>query len=104
MGKPAETPMSFIQLFQIYDLVGEQIIGPIIAYRHPAAAIRSFTDLLRDPKTTLGQHPDDYDIRLVGVQDENDGTIDPVNPPIIQLTGTTWRMMNEQREGGTGTT
>ncbi|QCQ84606.1 nonstructural protein [Blackfly microvirus SF02] len=78
-----------ITLYQIYDLAGKTIVGPIMAVNHEAAAIRHFTDLLKAKDNLIGQHPDDFELRELGHQDDN-GTIDPLSEPRSALTGSAW--------------
>lgn len=88
--------MRTVMLFQIFDTVGQTVIGPIIPAHHQAKAIRDFTDILADPKTTLGTHPDDYELLQIGIQDEETGSLDPmVGRPEPVLTGKQWRIMKE---------
>lgn len=79
-----------IQLFQIYDTVAQQVIGPIIPAPQAAPAVRHFVDLLKDKTTTLAQHPSDYVLLRIGTQDELTGSIDPLLPPVAVLTGAAW--------------
>lgn len=84
-----------IQLFQLYDIVAEQVIGPIIPAAHAAPAVRHFVDLLKDKTTTLAQHPADYTLLRVGEQDELTGTLIPIVPPVPVLTGAAWAATQE---------
>lgn len=86
------------KLFQIFDTTGNTVIGPIITSHHEAAAVRQFTDLLKDQTTLLAKHPEDYELRWLGYQDEDTGTIDPTpaNTSIV-LTGSAWAAMQERK-------
>lgn len=88
--------MRITKLFQIYDNVANTVVGPIISAPHQASAIRNFTDLLNDPKTTLASHPDDYKLLCIGEQDEETGIIVTWTTTDV-ATGTQWRIMNDQR-------
>lgn len=88
--------MNAVNLYQIYDTVDQRVVGPIMTVRHEAAAIRYFTDLLRDEKTTIGQHPDDYKLILIGTQNEDTGIINGASEPLDALTGKAWRAMQER--------
>lgn len=87
------TQMPSQQLYQVYDNVAQRSMGPIIAAYAAAAAIRSFTDAMKDERTTLAQHPEDFDLLHLGEQDEHTGTILGVTPTIV-LAGSTWAVMN----------
>lgn len=44
-------------------------------------AIRMFSDLVRDPKTTLSRHPDDFQLFCLGEFDDNSGELISLNKP-----------------------
>lgn len=83
-------------LYQIFDLKAGSIAGPIIIEKRDGPAIRSFHDLLRDERSTISRHPDDYELRVVGVQDEDTGHITGCLPYTI-ATGTSWVEMQQPR-------
>lgn len=85
-----------IQLFQLYDTVAQQVIGPIIPAPHAAPAVRHFVDLLKDKTTTLSAHPGDYSLLRIGTQDELTGVLTPQSPVAV-LTGAAW--LATQTEG-----
>lgn len=45
-----------------------------------AAAVRAVRDLVDDPNTTIGRHPSDYSLFLVGVWDDSNGVFTPMRP------------------------
>lgn len=53
-------------LYAVYDLVAQAIVGTIFIQRHPAAAIRTFADVINDPQTSIAAHPEDYELRCLG--------------------------------------
>lgn len=79
-----------IQLYQLYDLVAQQVMGPLIPCPHQAPAVRHFVDLLKDPKTILAAHPADYALLYIGMQDETTGILVPLSKPVACLTGAAW--------------
>lgn len=81
-------------LFVIHDKVAETFIGQIIVERHPAPVCRIFHALLADNKTSLAQHPQDYNVVHIGYI-EDDGTITPIAPLII-ATGAAWLAAQSQ--------
>lgn len=77
------------QLFQIYDRTAEQVVGPIIAANRAAAATRNFQEVIKDERTELAKHPMDYELRHIGEQNTDDGSITPVRVTTI-YTGAEW--------------
>lgn len=45
--------------------------------KHPAEAVRSFSDEVNREGSTLAAHPDDYDIYMVGEFDDQTGAVRP---------------------------
>lgn len=86
-----------VQLYQIRDLVGQSVVGPIITAHHPAAAVRHFTDLLADKNTMLASHPEDYELLHLGEQDETTGDITSMRPNVV-LTGVQWKQIQDSRD------
>lgn len=54
------------KLYAIYDRAAQQLTGPIMNERADAVALRTFRDLVADPKTLVGQHPQDFDLLRLG--------------------------------------
>ena len=76
-------------LFQIYDRVAGQVIGPISAERSEGPAIRWFHQVLAEPKTSPGQAPADYDLLCLG-QQSIEGRLDGLEMPQVVATGAAW--------------
>lgn len=87
-------------LYVIYDTLSGTTVGPIMAERHDTAAIRTFEDLLGNRDTSVGQHPDDYELRRVGTQDLDTADITAARTITI-ATGRQWRENQERRENAT---
>lgn len=83
--------MATLRLFQTYDNVAKTIIGPLIATATEQAAIRIFTDALKN-ENALGKHPDDYDLLEVGTIDPDTAEITAphLSGIITTLKGRTW--------------
>jgi len=81
-----------VKLYQVYDTVGQNVLGPIITVKHDAAAVRIFTEALKDQKTALAQHPQDYVLLYLGTQDDDTGVIVSEMPKTV-LTGKQWKDM-----------
>lgn len=94
--------MRNVELYQIRDLVGQTVVGPIITVKHQGAAVRHFTDLLKDKNTIIASHPDDYELVCLGYQNEETGAIDPIDKPTAVLTGTQWVYMQQAAAAAAG--
>lgn len=77
------------KLYQMFDRVSRAVDGPIILYRADGPAIRSFYQVLANAQTLPGQHPADFDLICIGEQ-EDDGTIIPIVPPVAVALGAAW--------------
>lgn len=85
------------KLYSVFDLVAKMCIGPIIAVQHEAAAVRTFTDALKDERTSLSQHPDDYELLYIAERDDDTGTVTGIGSPHTVMTGKQWAYMNAQQ-------
>lgn len=78
----------------IYDNVARAIVGPLQVFPHNAPAIRMFSDVALDKRTQIGQHPEDYDLILLGFLEEDEGAphIDACTDPLghAVITGANW--------------
>lgn len=63
------------KMYTVYDTIARMTIGPIFTEQHHAAAIRIFTDAIRDPNGHLNKHPHDYQLRHIGDMDNSSGEI-----------------------------
>lgn len=88
------------KLYQIYDLVAQTVIGPIINANNAAPAIRHFHDILKDETSLLHAHPQDYNLLELGRQYSEGGTIAANDPPITIATGASW-LEQAMRKGET---
>lgn len=64
-----------LSVYGIHDGPAGMFVGPIMLFPADAAAIRVFEDALRNPSTTIGQHPGDYDLVLLGTFDPETGAL-----------------------------
>lgn len=60
-----ETTMPRI-LIAIIDTVTNDIVGPVQVYGHPAPAIRMFSDVALDERTSIHQHIKDHILVSLG--------------------------------------
>lgn len=78
------------RLYQIFDNEA-QLANPTIYCDHnDTVAIRNFKGIFTIEATMPNKHPTHYELRCLGVQDENDGTIQLHNPHITVYTGQMW--------------
>lgn len=76
------------QLYQIFDIKAESVVGPIMRENRDGPAIRHFYSLLANKETTIGQHPTDYQLLHLGTQDEETGDINA--EPSVVTSGQAW--------------
>lgn len=85
------------RVYVLYDSVSATWIGQLVVDRADAPVIRMFHDLLRDPKTGPGMHPNDYEIRHVGFVGD-DGQLIPSETKVI-ATGAAWAASQTPSQG-----
>jgi hypothetical protein len=68
------------KLFTIRDSKSEVFNAPFAQATH-AEAERSFARAAADPKTTIHQYPEDFDLWYLGDFDENSGKLLPCDSP-----------------------
>lgn len=68
-----------LRCYSIYDRKALQYHPPFFASTD-GAAIRSVTDLVTDPNTTVGRHPGDYVLFHIGDYDDQLGAMLPISP------------------------
>lgn len=68
-----------LRAYSIYDCKALQYHSPWFAVSD-GSAVRSFSDMANDPQTTIGRHPRDYTLWLVGTYDDNNGLFTPISP------------------------
>lgn len=90
--------MRLTNLYQMYDTLAQSVAGPIIIEKRDAPAIRAFHSVLANKDTLPGQYPDNFELRHVGVQDEETAQLTVVNPATI-ATGSAWaEQLRKQQE------
>lgn len=72
--------------------------GPVMLFSAVPAAIRSFSDVALDAQTTVGRHPEDFDLLQIALVDEGSGEVTPCSPPIVLVTGVAWLAAQKPRE------
>lgn len=78
-------------LTAIYDVKANDFVGNmIVIHRHPAAAIRMFSDAAANTKTDIGQHPEDYELVQLAAITSEDHPLDLIVRGEVLLTGLQW--------------
>lgn len=82
--------MTHTRLYQLYDLTAQAVAGPIMSEKKDGPAIRAFTTVLADKNTMPGRYPEQFELRLIGTQDEESSQINALMPQTI-ATGAAWK-------------
>lgn len=81
----------YARIYGIFDSKAENVLGPLMFFSSDAAASRTFVDIVRDEKSQVFAHPEDYDLRFFGtlipLSSDKGCHIDPVLPADVILTG-----------------
>lgn len=70
-----------LRCFSIYDRKTLAYHAPYYAVTD-AAAVRTFSDVVADPNTIFGRHPDDHVLYCVGEFDDQSGMLLPNSPAL----------------------
>nr|QJB20337.1 MAG: nonstructural protein [Microvirus sp.] len=84
------------KLYTIYDSASSMAIGGVHVFAHDAAAIRFFGDLVADPQTMMGRHPNDHELRCVAAFDEEDCSLLTEGYPLTVATGAAIKATQDQ--------
>lgn len=71
-----------LKVFSVFDSKLQVFNTPFFS-RSEADATRSFSDLVRDSRTTVGQHPEDFFLYDIGLYSDETGEIDGSTPKQI---------------------
>lgn len=85
------------RLYQTMDIVAQSAVGQIIKAKADQAAIRIFTEGLRDPNS-LGKYPADFELIAIGIQDEETGQITAYDKYTPILTGVQWLAIQTENQ------
>lgn len=69
-----------LRIYSIRDSKGEIYNPPFFNKTHGEAE-RNFRDLANDKQTTVGRHPEDYDLYYLGEYDDQTGKLASVDTP-----------------------
>lgn len=80
------------RLYSVFDLKAKAY-GPVMAYAHPAQAVRDFSQAVQDPQSTLCKYPEDFELQDLGGMD--DGAPVPVEGtvPVVVITASAVKAM-----------
>lgn len=70
------------KMFSVFDSKAV-VFGTPIFVPTKGAAIRSFSDVANDEKSSIGKHPEDYTLFYLGEYDDATGSFDQVNPEAL---------------------
>lgn len=68
-----------LKVFSVFDSKLQVFNTPFFS-RSVADATRSFSDLVRDSRTTVGQHPEDFFLYDIGLYSDETGEINGSTP------------------------
>lgn len=86
-----------MQVYAIRDKVAESVGQQVWLFKADAAAIRFFHDVLSDPKSYPANHPDDYELLVLGSL-RDDGEMTQYGCPSVVFSGTQWKQAKEAAE------
>lgn len=69
-----------VLVFSIFDTKAK-VFSPPHIFTAKGIAIRTFSDMANDEKTSIGKHPEDFSLAQIGVFNESTGEITPSFPP-----------------------
>lgn len=69
-----------LKIYSIRDSKGEIYNPPFFNKTHGEAE-RNFRDLANDKQTTVGRHPEDYDLYYIGEYDDQTGKVQANDTP-----------------------
>lgn len=75
------------RLYVIYDNVANDVLGGVHSYPHDAPAIRFFSDIAATAKTIVNTHPQDHDLRCIGILTSIEGKLELKPEDRVVLTG-----------------
>lgn len=85
-------------IYIVYDKLAQSPVGGLYLHRHDATAIRFFVDVLSDPNSQVGAHPDDFCLMHVGEIHGSDEPIKLTENIRTVLEGSTWASTKAAQE------
>lgn len=95
-------------IYVIYDLKAGAALSGLLLHRADAAAIRQFADIASDPQTMIARHPEDYELRILGVFADESCAIHALADTAdekyrVILTGAAWKASKDAAHAATTT-
>lgn len=78
------------RMYQIYDLEAGLVSGPIFLEHNDRPAARNFRTIFSHEGSMPNKFPEQFELRCLGVQDEETGHIEVHHPHITVDTGQHW--------------
>lgn len=78
------------RMYQIYDIEAGLVSGPIFLEANDKPAIRNFNAIFKIEGSMPHQFPEHFELRCLGVQDEETGKIAVHDPHISVADGYDW--------------
>lgn len=76
-------------IYALYDAAANDISGPLMVFPHETVAIRTFADILSDPKSFPRRHPKDFTlVQLANLTDAGNAI-----EPLRSIHGDTMRVV-----------
>lgn len=69
-----------LKMYSVRDAKGEFYERPFYKHMHGEAE-RDFTAAARDPKSTINQFPEDFDLYFIGTYDTKTGVVKSLDTP-----------------------
>lgn len=70
-----------IKMFAVYDSKAKAY-SPPVSFTATGLAIRWFTDVVNDPKSSVSRYPEDFSLFEVGMFDDNTGELARIEKPL----------------------
>lgn len=79
-------------LYVLLDVLAETVTGQVLSFPSDAAATRFFADVLSDPKTLPGAHPDHFNLYRVGELNDATGALKALKVPTLVESGSSVKL------------
>jgi len=95
---PNQTKEKAMQKYQIYSIRDSKagIFNTPFYQSSHGEAERSFHQLVRDPKSTVSQYPEDFDLYHLGTYDDQSGKMELLDTPAHMIKAVQYTAQNKQ--------
>lgn len=73
--------MAVVKMFSVLDVKADLYASPF-CFGAVGQAVRAFSDLVQDPNTMPGRHPEDYKLVQIGEFDDVSGEVRAISPHV----------------------